>query len=159
MTTEIHDSNEPATHVSTNPDGTCSDSACPCQQWSKQEAALDVATYESLRDSVLERVHAAMAEDCDCELHRLSPEERTDRINSAVDQTNALIVHGDFAPNFKTAWLTAPPEYTRYTEQNSALYWYLQGMADEQRLRKMTAATLVEDAQEVGRLVREREAR
>jgi hypothetical protein len=149
----------PAAHIGTNPDGTCSDSTCPCQQWSKQEPVLTQTEYETARDEVLARVHAAMAEDCDCPLHRLSPEERTARIDSAVDQTNAMIVNGDFAPNFETAWLTAPPEYSRYTEENHALYWYLRGMADEQRLRKMTAVTVSEDVAEMGRLVKEGEGR
>lgn len=101
------------------------------------------------QESHIARIHAAMASDCDCPLHRLPRAERIELMDAAVDQTNAMIVSGDFAPNFETAWLTAPLEYKRYTEENHALYWYLRGMTDEQRLSGMTRAALAEDVAEV----------
>lgn len=34
----------PLTHPATNPDGTCNDQSCPCQQWSKQAATTDTVS-------------------------------------------------------------------------------------------------------------------
>lgn len=60
-------------------------------------------------------------------------------------------------PNFESAWATAPPEYIRYTEESHALYWYLCGMRDEQRITRLARRSLArEDAEEMGRLVAEK---
>jgi hypothetical protein len=80
MTTETHDSN-----------------SCNCEmcQWVEQGKYRRPHCCDRCDESdrqeqqLIEQVHAAMAEDCDCELHRLSPKERTKRIDVAIDEVNA----------------------------------------------------------------------
>lgn len=59
----------------------------------------------------------------------------------------ALATMGDNGPppNFESAWATAPREYSRYTEESHALYWYLRGMQDEQRITKLARRSLARE--------------
>lgn len=83
---------------------TCdADNGHPCSQcvWAneQEQAQLSQSTYESLRDSVLERVHEAMAEDCDCPKHQTATKDAEidpatlQRISTAIrqDQTFASL--------------------------------------------------------------------
>jgi hypothetical protein len=148
MTTKTHDSNLCELGLGGEP--------CEFCVWANEQEREQFQAEHALTEATLERIHALMAEDCDCELHRLSSKDRIARIDAAIGETDAMIVNGDFAPNFECAWLTAPPEYKRYTEENHALYWYLRGMADEQRLSRIARETLAEDVAEMRRLTKER---
>ncbi len=170
-------------HASTNPDGTCSDLTCPCQQWSKQESALSDAAYQSLRDSVLERVHAAMAEDCNCPLHQTADGNEFDpvvlrRISTAIrqDQTFAslttirsaifdVIDKGGPAGWWELYDLDDDPEVTEemLTQERCDFVDAVERriLQLQQPPHEMDAGLRVvrEDVAEMGRLVQEREGR
>lgn len=99
----------------------------PCQM-----CAAAIA-YETQR--VIDQVHEAMAEDCDCAIHRLSRFDQTARFNAAADVVDAEIraTGGYVVTAFDDDWELAPLSMTRTTEQECAEYWYEQGRRAERR--------------------------
>jgi hypothetical protein len=53
------------------------------------------AELNALANMVLNRMHEDFAKDCDCPLHRLSQEERTARIDAAIEKTTQQLTKGD----------------------------------------------------------------
>jgi hypothetical protein len=99
---------------------------------------------------------------CDCSLHQLSQQERTVRIDAAIDATNANfgLTHPPLRSLteaaedvFNAAWSESPPSMRDYVERDVAQFFYLLGQRDG---LATAAETLNGDLREIGRLAKER---
>lgn len=86
-----------------------------------------------------------------CDMCRWANEQEKRRldergINALMENMVATTADNLFPPpDFETAWATAPPEYRRYTEEFHALYWYLRGVEDEQRIARAVRRSLARE--------------
>lgn len=93
------------------------------------------------------------AQGCNCELHRLSPEACTARIDTAIDAVNAEIANGQLPPpDFDECWTLAPTAMKRVTERECAEYFYRCGLRD-------ASADALTDVKEMERLMKKRMGR
>lgn len=114
-------------HPATNPDGTCNDQSCPCQQWSKQPAATASDTVS------------------DCEPGKIDPYEYLKTFKyppdteKALRNTRSIIHHAEMVEEqkrtqttFEQHWQGAPKSIKHGCEMSSAEFFYHAGRRDRE---------------------------